>query len=152
MQFTKSTKFRAPKMAKLAILELLDSPKLISRKIWVTEKSWLCNSHSPLNLIIFMCLVSLFWLTHRFVPLRSSVWQISRVSPVLLPKTNRIVCQSWKDVMNNPPMYTIHMSTIEYYTLCYTDRKQDTTRGYIKIEVVLLLLICIFPCKKALQS
>ena len=37
----KCTKFRAPKMA---LLELLDSPKLISRKIWMTEKSW--NFHT----------------------------------------------------------------------------------------------------------
>ena len=28
--------FIAPKMAKIAVFELLDSPKLISRKIWVT--------------------------------------------------------------------------------------------------------------------
>ena len=35
---------RAPKMAKTAFLELWHSPKLISRKIWMIEKSW--NSHS----------------------------------------------------------------------------------------------------------
>ena len=29
---------KSPKMAKTAFLELLDSPKLISRKIWITEK------------------------------------------------------------------------------------------------------------------
>ena len=39
-------KFRAPRMAKTAILELPDSPKLISRKIWVTEKNW--NFHTVL--------------------------------------------------------------------------------------------------------
>ena len=33
LEFTKLTKFRAPNMAKTAVLELLDSPKLISRKI-----------------------------------------------------------------------------------------------------------------------
>ena len=33
LQFTKLTKFRAPKIAKKLVLELLDSPKLISRKI-----------------------------------------------------------------------------------------------------------------------
>ena len=37
--FTKLTKFRAPEIAKMAVIELLDSLKLISRKIWVTEKS-----------------------------------------------------------------------------------------------------------------
>ena len=39
-------KFRAlaPKMAKTSVLELLDSPKLISRKIWMIEKSW--NFHT----------------------------------------------------------------------------------------------------------
>ena len=34
----KSIKIRASKWVKTAIFELLDSPKLISRKIWVTEK------------------------------------------------------------------------------------------------------------------
>ena len=33
-------KFSTPKMAKIAVLDLLDSPKLISRKIWETEKFW----------------------------------------------------------------------------------------------------------------
>ena len=28
----------------MSVLELLDSPKLISRKIWITEKSW--NFHT----------------------------------------------------------------------------------------------------------
>ena len=35
---------RAPKMAKMAILETLDSKKKISRKIWMTVKSW--NFHT----------------------------------------------------------------------------------------------------------
>ena len=39
LKLTKLTKFRAPKIAKKVILELLDSPKLISRQIWVAEKS-----------------------------------------------------------------------------------------------------------------
>ena len=38
------TKPRAPKKAKTALLELLDCLKFISRKIWVTEKSW--NFHT----------------------------------------------------------------------------------------------------------
>ena len=41
LKFTKLTELRAPKMA---ILELLVSLKLISRKIWVLEKSW--NFHT----------------------------------------------------------------------------------------------------------
>ena len=40
----KYQKFTAPKMAKMAVLQLLSSPKLISRKIQVTEKSW--NFHT----------------------------------------------------------------------------------------------------------
>ena len=44
LKFTKSTKFRAPKMAKTAILELLNFQNLISRKIWLIEKSW--NFHT----------------------------------------------------------------------------------------------------------
>ena len=34
MKFTKVTKFRAVKVAKKAVLEFLDSYKLISRNIW----------------------------------------------------------------------------------------------------------------------
>ena len=37
---TKSTKFRAPKIANMAFLELLVSLKLFSLKIWMTEKLW----------------------------------------------------------------------------------------------------------------
>ena len=40
----KLTKFRAPKVAKISVLELLDSPKLISRKFLVTEISWLFHT------------------------------------------------------------------------------------------------------------
>ena len=42
--FTQSTKFAAPKMAKMAVFTLLESEKLISHKIWVIEKSW--NFHT----------------------------------------------------------------------------------------------------------
>ena len=44
LKFTKLSIFRAPKMAKTAVLKLLHSPKLISRKIWVIVKSW--NFHT----------------------------------------------------------------------------------------------------------
>ena len=44
LKITKSTKFRAPKMAKTAVFDLINSPKLISCKIWKTEKSW--NLHT----------------------------------------------------------------------------------------------------------
>ena len=40
LKFTKVTNFRAPKMAKAAFLDLQNSPKVISRKIWMTEKTW----------------------------------------------------------------------------------------------------------------
>ena len=33
LKFTNVTKFRSPKIAKMAVLELLDSPKFLSRKI-----------------------------------------------------------------------------------------------------------------------
>ena len=39
--------FRAPKMAKKAVLEFQDSPKLISREIYMTEKSG--NFHTVKN-------------------------------------------------------------------------------------------------------
>ena len=40
LKFTKLTQFKAAKIAKTAVLELLLSPKLISRKIWTLGKSW----------------------------------------------------------------------------------------------------------------
>ena len=44
LKFTKLTKSSALKMEKLAVLQLQNSPKLIWRKIGVTEKSWkLCT-------------------------------------------------------------------------------------------------------------
>ena len=39
VKFTKSTNFREPKTAKTAVLQLPHSPKLISHKIWMKEKS-----------------------------------------------------------------------------------------------------------------
>ena len=57
MKFTKLTKFRVPKKAKTAVLELLDSPKLISRKIWVIENheiSTLCSSNQHFSNLVFM--------------------------------------------------------------------------------------------------
>ena len=48
LKFTKSTKFRAPKLAKTTVLQILDSQKLISRKIWVIGKSW--NFHTVKSL------------------------------------------------------------------------------------------------------
>ena len=44
LKFIKLTHFRAPKMAKMSVLVLLQSSKSISRKIWKIEKSW--NFHS----------------------------------------------------------------------------------------------------------
>ena len=46
-------KIQSPKIIQIAVIELLDSPKLISRKIWVTEKSW--NSQKLIN--------------HHFIPI-----------------------------------------------------------------------------------
>ena len=37
LKSTKLTKFRAPKMAKIAFLELLQSPELVSRRIWMRK-------------------------------------------------------------------------------------------------------------------
>ena len=44
---SQKTKFRAPKCVKMAESALLESPKLISRKIWLIEKSW--NFHTALQ-------------------------------------------------------------------------------------------------------
>ena len=61
--FTKLTKLLAPIMAKLAVFALLESQKLISRKIWVIEKasSWLewihCMKYFMGNL--FFCQIHL---------------------------------------------------------------------------------------------
>ena len=49
LKVTKLTKFRAPIMAKKAVLKLLDSPKLISPKIWVWQKN---PEMSPLWLLL----------------------------------------------------------------------------------------------------
>ena len=43
----KSTKLTKVSVPKMAFFELLDSPKLLSRKIWVIEKSW--NFHTVTN-------------------------------------------------------------------------------------------------------
>ena len=40
VNFCTINKFKATKIVNMAVLELLDSPKLISRKIWMTQKSW----------------------------------------------------------------------------------------------------------------
>ena len=53
--FTKFTKFWAPKIAKTAFFELLDSLKMISHKIWMTEKSW--NFHT---LFLKYCIICFF--------------------------------------------------------------------------------------------
>jgi len=58
LEFTKSTKIRAPEIAKTAVLLLLDSPKLISRKIWMTEKTWNFHTVWPLPDVYN---VGLFW-------------------------------------------------------------------------------------------
>ena len=50
LKSTKSTKFRAQKMAKAAFL-VLYPPKLISRKIWMTEKGM--NFQRCVNILIF---------------------------------------------------------------------------------------------------
>ena len=49
--FTKLTTFRAPKMAIIQVSELIDFPKLISRKIWHTEK--FCNIHTVGCMVAF---------------------------------------------------------------------------------------------------
>ena len=43
-KLTKITKFRAPKIAKICIFETFTFSKLISRKIWITEKSWIFHT------------------------------------------------------------------------------------------------------------
>ena len=59
-------------MAKTSFLELLDSPKLISRKIWETEKSW--NFHTEE-----------FWkYFHGFSYFFHSEWKVKIVVPVTL--------------------------------------------------------------------
>ena len=45
-------------MIKTAVLESLDSPKLISRKIWVIEKSW--NFHTVAHYGLSILIISIF--------------------------------------------------------------------------------------------
>ena len=47
VKLTKLTKIRSPKFAKKAVFALQESSKLISRKIWVIEKSW--NFHTVIH-------------------------------------------------------------------------------------------------------
>ena len=54
LKFIKYPKLRALQMAKNAFLELPDSPKLISRKIWMLEKSW--NFHTVMHLRSTRCI------------------------------------------------------------------------------------------------
>ena len=58
LKFTKSKKVRAPKPAKTALFEFLHSPRLISRKIWVIEKSE--NLHTMLD--VTSLVKTLIWL------------------------------------------------------------------------------------------
>ena len=69
MNLTKFTKFRTPNFAKTTVLELLDSSKLISRKIWMTEKSWnFQNVHNPL---IFSVMVMEYFLQNSYQSLKN---------------------------------------------------------------------------------
>ena len=52
MKLAKLTNSGPPKLLKRLVLELLDSPKLISRKIWMTEKSWISTMIKKRNLIL----------------------------------------------------------------------------------------------------
>ena len=65
LKSTKLTIFKATKIAKKSVLELLDSPKLISRKIWMTEKFW--NFHTVL--------LSPFWIL--FFRDQESEWKMN---------------------------------------------------------------------------
>ena len=44
LKLIKLINFRAPKMAKMVVLEVLESPKLISYNIWMTGKWWNLNT------------------------------------------------------------------------------------------------------------
>ena len=78
LKFTKLTKFRTPKIAKTAIFALLESPKVISRKIWMTEESWnfhtvllsrnhnLCGRHKIRNLNENALISKTFYLVIKF--------------------------------------------------------------------------------------
>ena len=77
LKFTKWTKFTAPKMAKTASFALLESTKLISRKIWVIGKSW--NFHTvrknysfsdcpwPVQILASKSKMSLIWVSLNFI-------------------------------------------------------------------------------------
>ena len=74
LKFPKSTKFGAPKMEKMAILQLGKSPKLISRKIRVIEKSW--NFHIvKLTWLWQNTLRKLFVFGHLHFYLQNKKWQ-----------------------------------------------------------------------------
>ena len=62
LKFIKSTKFRALEIAKTAVFNLLDSQKLISRKIWVMEKK---SEISTLWIFFFLLVFSWNHLFHN---------------------------------------------------------------------------------------
>ena len=47
-----NNKTQSPKVAKTVILEFLNSPKLISLKIWMIEKSWIFHTVHSVQLAI----------------------------------------------------------------------------------------------------
>ena len=67
------SKFRTSQFAKMAHFALLDSPKLISRKIWVTKKFW--NSHT-----VFTQYSNFFpWIQKLWKPSDQMFWTIFSV-------------------------------------------------------------------------
>ena len=105
LNFTKSIIFRAPKFVKIVVLELLDSPKLISRKIWVTDKSWnfstLCL-HIISKIIILKAMKKDGLQIHlKFGLGKKYVWKISKsiyyfyFCPDFLCRETQIIMKIW---------------------------------------------------------
>ena len=82
MKLAKLTNSGPPKLLKRLVLELLDSPKLISRKIWVTEKYWIFNL--PISFQPFSWHVHLTSFQLKNIKCIINPWKIFYVKSILV--------------------------------------------------------------------
>ena len=94
----KLAKFRAQKMAKRAVFQLVNCPKLISRNLWMTEKSWnyhtdkklffLANFGALLRWVSAKVLIDVSLIFHYSLQgTRAKVWKHRIESPLFCVKT-----------------------------------------------------------------
>ena len=101
LKFIKSTEFRAPKMVKMTFLALLDSAKLISRKIWMIWKILKCQHCETFRSLVsikylelrvktvFLGWALFFWLPPR--PLAAPLTGFLRIAAAFLAAASAVV-------------------------------------------------------------